>query len=166
MMQIMLLTREMFSSSLALYELETGDRKTYRDKLCGNIFANSKRSLPERKDVFSLADEIDEAFSMIGKDDLSLSNSLLDIRSIAPKRLMELPHTFMIGTALETAILPSEIRPRKIGEFAFEVCLQQLPGIYRTSNAENFVKAVINETADDCLRIMSVRKETLAYDRR
>ena len=116
--------------------------------------------------MLSLADEIDDACSIMQKDDVSLSNSLLDIRSIAPKRLIELPHTFMIGTALETAILPREIRPSKVGEFAFEICQQQLPGIYRTSNAENFVKAVINETSDDCLRIMSARKETFANDGR
>lgn len=161
-MQVMLLAREVFSSSVVLYELGTGNKKTYRDQLSGNIFANSKRGLPERKNVFGLADEIEEACFMMGQNDLALLDSLLDIRSIAPKRLLDLPHTFIIGTALESALIPAEIRPAKVGRYALEICRQQLVRIDRTTNAEDLVNAIIHETANDCLAIMSARKETLA----
>ena len=149
--QIALLAREVFSSSVAMYELETGDKERFRQLLVNKILATSKQ-LPQS--FFGLGDLLDQSWAAMAKDDRELASGLLDIRLVPPQRLVNTPHLFVIGTTLELATLPEEARPSKPAQSAIALCRTQIDFISRTTNAREFVSAVIEETANDCLAMI------------
>lgn len=149
--QVALLAREVFSSSVAIYEVKTGDKDRFRQLLVNKIFATSEQ-LP--KSFFGLADLLDQSWAAMAKDDQELAAALLEIRSVPPQRLVNTPHLFVIGTTLELARLPEEARPSKPACSAIALCRAQIDSISRTTDAREFVTVVVEETANDCLAMM------------
>jgi hypothetical protein len=150
--QVALLAREVFSSSVATYELETGDITRYRSLVVNKILATSKQ-LP--KSFFGLADLLDYSWVEMADSDRQLSAALLEIRSIPQQRFHNTPLLFALGTTLELATLPEEARPSKPGQSAIALCRAQLGSVSRTTDAREFITTVIEETANDCVAILS-----------
>lgn len=150
--QVALLVREVFSSSVAIYELETGDKYRFRQLLVHKILATSKQ-MP--KSFFGLADLLDRSWAEMANDDCHLTAALLEIRSVPHQRLQNTPLLFTIGTTLELATLPEALRPRKPSQCAIALCHAQIGSISRTTDAHEFVTTVVEETANDCLAMMA-----------
>lgn len=150
-LQVALLAREVFSSSVIMYELETGDKERFRQLLVNKILATSKQ-LPNS--FFGLGDLLDQSWAVMTKDDRELTASLLEIRSIPSQRLVNTPHLFVIGTTLELATLPEEARPIKPAQSAIALCRAQIDNISRTTDAREFITAVVEETANDCMAML------------
>lgn len=150
--QVALLAREVFSSSVATYELETGDTTRYRSLLVNKILSTSKQ-LP--KSFFGLADLLDHSWVEMAEGDRNLSAALLEIRSIPQPRLHNTPLLFALGTTLELATLPEDARPSKPGRSAIALCRAQIDTISRTTDAREFISALLEETANDCVDILS-----------
>ncbi|HLP92075.1 MAG TPA: diguanylate cyclase regulator RdcB family protein [Nostocaceae cyanobacterium] len=150
--QVALLAREVFSSSVILYELETGDKERYRQLLVNKILAHNKE-LPSS--FFGLGDLLDQSWAAMTNDDRELTAGLLEIRSIPQTRLTNIPYLFVIGTTLELATLPAEVRPSKPAQSAIYLCRSQIDTISRTTDAREFITTIVEETANDCLTIMS-----------
>ncbi|MEM7714319.1 MAG: hypothetical protein AAF349_12220 [Cyanobacteria bacterium P01_A01_bin.68] len=68
--------------------------------------------------------------------------------------LIDIPHLFTIGTTLELATLPGAAKPDNPGQIALSLCQNQINSISRTSDTREFITAVVEETANDCLRII------------
>lgn len=150
--QVALLAREVFSSSVATYELETGDTTRYRSLLVNKILSTSKQ-LPQS--FFGLADLLDYSWKPMVDSDRQLSAALLEVRSIPQPRLHNTPLLFALGTTLELATLPEEARPSKPGQSAIALCRAQIGSVSRTTDAREFITTVIEETANDCVAILS-----------
>ncbi|WP_353933071.1 diguanylate cyclase regulator RdcB family protein [Okeanomitos corallinicola TIOX110] len=150
--QIALLAREVFSSSVINYELETGDKERYRQLLVNKIIAHSKQ-LPNS--FFGIGDLLEQTWISMNNDDRELTAGLLEIRSIPQKRLTNIPHLFVIGTTLELATLPEEVRPNKPAQSAIYLCRAQIDSISRTTDAREFITTIVEETANDCLTIIN-----------
>lgn len=149
--QVVLLTREVFSSSVVMYELETGDTERYRQLLINKILANTKQ-LPGN--FFGLADLLDQSWMEMTKNDQELIAALLEMRSVPQQRFLNTPHLFVIGTTLEFAALPAEARPSKPAQTAMALCRAQIDTISRTTDAREFVKALVEETANDSIAMI------------
>jgi hypothetical protein len=149
--QVALLAREVFSSSVIMYELETGDKERFRQLLVNKIIATSKQ-LPNS--FFGLGDLLDQSWLAMTKNDRELTAGLLEIRSVPFQRSLNTPYLFAIGTTLELATLPEEARPIKPGQSAIALCRAQIDSISRTTDAREFITAVVEETANDCLAMM------------
>ena len=150
-----------FSSSVAIYELETGDTTRYRSLLVNKILSTSKQ-LPQS--FFGLADLLDNSWKLMVDSDSpngdsfasrQLSAALLEVRSIPQQRLQNTPLLFALGTTLELATLPEEARPSKPGQSAIALCRAQIGSVSRTTDAREFITTVIEETANDCVAILS-----------
>jgi len=152
--QVALLAREVFSSSVATYELETGDTTRYRSLLVNKILATSNQ-LP--KSFFGLADLLDYSWVEMEKSDRTLTAALLEVRSIPQPRLYNTPLLFAMGTTLDLATLPEEARPSKPGQSAIALCRAQIDSISRTTDAREFITTVIEETANDCIAMIERR---------
>ncbi|RCJ14713.1 hypothetical protein A6S26_11165 [Nostoc sp. ATCC 43529] len=152
-MQVALLAREVFSSSVLMYELETKDTKVYRQSLINKIIASSKEISPHGD---SLGDLLDRSWKQTkNNDDLKLLAGLLEVRSLPMQRVVNTPYLFVIGTTLELATLPEDVRPLQPGRSAIALCRSQIDTIDRTTDASRFVTAVVEETANDCLAMIS-----------
>ncbi|WP_228061109.1 MULTISPECIES: YjcZ-like family protein [unclassified Coleofasciculus] len=149
--QVALLAREVFSSSVATYELETGDTTRYRSLLVNKILSTSKQ-LPQS--FFGLADLLDYSWKPMVDSDRQLSAALLEVRSIPQQRLQNTPLLFALGTTLELATLPEEARPSKPGQSAIALCRAQIGSVSRTTDAREFITTVIEETASDCIAMI------------
>lgn len=149
--QVALLAREVFSSAVIIYELETGDTQRFRELLVNKIIATEKQ-LPSS--FFGIGDLLDYSSASMTEDDKELTASLLEIRSCSQQRLFDIPHLFIIGTTLEFAALPQTAKPEKPGQIAVSLCRNQIKSISRTSDTREFITAVVEETANDCLRII------------
>ncbi|MBO3461502.1 YjcZ-like family protein [Aetokthonos hydrillicola Thurmond2011] len=156
LIQIILLIREVFSSSVALYELTVGDNREFRQLLANKIIAESKQ-MPAN--FFALYELLDKTYElMVDKEkELELATGLLEVRSIPQQRLLSTPYLFTIGTTLELASLPERIRPTKPAECAIELCRDQIEVISYTTDINELVPNLIEETANDCLSILSRR---------
>jgi len=150
--QVVLLAREVFSSSVVMYELQTGDTKRYRHLLVNKILATSKQ-LPDS--FFGLGDLLDQSWVVMTKEDQELTAALLEIRSVPQQRLVNIPHLFIIGTTLELATLPTEARPSKPAQSALALCRAQIDTISRTTDAREFITAVVEETANNCIAMIN-----------
>lgn len=149
--QVALLSREIFSSTVAIYELETGEKERFRQLLVNKILADSKH-LP--KSFFGLADLLDQTWAEIAKGDRELVADLLEVRSVPFQRIVNTPYLFVIGTTLELINLPEAARPSKPGQSAIALCHAQVDKISRTTDAREFVTNIVEEIANDCLAII------------
>jgi hypothetical protein len=152
--QAILLAREVFSSAVATYELETHDTSRYRTLLTNKILA-SRPDIP--RNFFGTADLLEFAWQEVEKRDLALIAALLEVRSIPQSRLSNTPILFAMGTTLELATLPSDSQPTKPGQCAVELCRATMSNISRTTDARELINAVVQETANDCLTVMAQR---------
>ena len=157
-LQIILLAREVFSSYVLMDELERkskNEQNFYRELLVNDIltYNSNKQQLPETT-FFGLSDLLDQSWAAMTNDDRELTAGLLEIRSIPQHRLVNIPHLFVIGTTLELATLPEQARPNKPAQCAIALCNNQIDTIFRTTDARQFITAVVEETANDCLAML------------
>ena len=151
-LQVVLLAREIFSNDVVAYELQTHDQSQLRQFLINRIVGES-RQMPQS--FFGLAQLLDQSWIEMADDDQELMMGLLEVRSIPHHRLQNTPHIFTIGTTLELATLPQSARPAKPAECAIELCRAQIGSITYATDTREFVGCVVEETANDCLAIMT-----------
>lgn len=151
-LQVVLLAREVFSSDVVTYELQTHDQSQFRQFFINRIVAES-RQMPQS--FFGLAQLLDQSWIEMADDDQELITGLLEVRSVPRHRLQSTPHLFTIGTTLELATLPQAARPAKPAECAIELCRAQIGSITYVTDIREFVNHVVEETANDCLAIMT-----------
>lgn len=149
--QIALVAKEVFSSAVLTYELETGDITRFRPLLVNKILS-SYPDLP--KQFFGLADLLDHTWKGMTTQDCALAHGLLEVHSIPQQRLLNIPILFTLGKTLELAILPEDARPNRPGQSAVALCRSQIDTISRTTDTREFITAIIEETANDHLSIM------------
>ncbi|MEM7714318.1 MAG: diguanylate cyclase regulator RdcB family protein [Cyanobacteria bacterium P01_A01_bin.68] len=78
--QVSLLAKEVFTSAVIVYELETGDTQRFRELLVNKIIATDKQ-LPSS--FFGIGDLLDYSSTLIKEDERELIASLLEIRSFS-----------------------------------------------------------------------------------
>ncbi|GAB4547288.1 MAG: hypothetical protein Tsb0014_41910 [Pleurocapsa sp.] len=148
LIQITLLIKEIFSSTVITYELETQDLEKYRQLIINKILA---RSVPIAQNFFSLAELLNLSSQQLAPEDLSLCAGILETRSLAPARLARTPLLFSLGTTLELAQLPLEVQPKQIGKSAIALCRQQINHLPRQMDTKELVSTIVNEIANDSL---------------
>lgn len=148
LIQIVLLTQEVFSSSVSLYELQMDDREKYRQLLTNKIVAASKQ-MP--KGLIGFGELLNISCQELKKEDVELAASLLEIRFIHPHRILNIPYIFTIGTTLEMYALPEESRPNNPPRHAIGLCRQKIESIPRMIEVRELVRYIVEEVADDCL---------------
>ena len=148
LIQIILLVKEIYSSSVIIYELETQDREKYRQLIINKILANSTFVA---QNFFSLAELLDLSSKQVKTKDLALCGAILETRSLAPTRLNRTPLLFAVGTTLELAQLPSDSQPRQLGKSAIALCRQQINYLPRQMDTRELVTTIINEIANNSL---------------
>ncbi|NEQ34848.1 MAG: hypothetical protein F6K40_00385 [Okeania sp. SIO3I5] len=150
--QVVFLVREVFSSSVAIYEIESGDTEYFRDLLGNKIIAESK-DLPDH--FFDLHQLYDQGWQQLQSTDLELTMGLLETRFLPRERLVEMPYYFTLGTTLELASLPEQVRPEKPAECAIEICRSQINRLDYTTDVRDFVRQNVQEIANDSITILS-----------
>ena len=148
LIQIVLLTQEVFSSSVSLYELQMDDREKYRQLLTNKIVTASKQ-MP--KGLIGFGELLTISCQELQKEDVDLAASLLEVRSIHPHRILNTPYIFTIGTTLEMYVLPEESRPNNPARHAIGLCCQQIESIPRMIEVRDLVQYIVEEVAEDCL---------------
>ncbi len=149
MIQVVMLVKEVFSSSVAIYELRTQDTLTYRHQLVNRILATSEITNTK---FFSLSDLLDSAWQQVSsRNDLELSLGLLETHTLPYSRKQSLPLLFTVATTLELATLDEEIRPSQPGRCAVELCRAQIQEIDYTTTTHDFITQVTHESANDSL---------------
>lgn len=148
--QISLLIKEVFGSAVIRYELEEiGDPSRYRDLLVHEILARSERTYAK---FFSLSDLLDLTWQQFRSvEDLELSLGILEIRSLPPSRVQQMPLWFTMATTLELAVLSEEVRPVSLASCAVELCRTQVRSLDYTTDLKEFVTQLIHEVAEDHL---------------
>lgn len=149
--QVALVAKEVFSSAVLTYELETGDTTRFRPLLVNKILS-SYPDLP--KQFFGLADLLDYTWKEMIPQDLALAHALLEVHTLPQQRLLNVPILFSLGKTLELATLPETARPYHPGQSAVALCRHQIETISRTTDTREFITAIIEETANDHLSIM------------
>jgi NTE family protein len=145
--QVALLAQEVFSSDV-IYQLEEDKRKPYIQRLIDEIIANSKQ-LPES--FFALSNLLELSLADLSSEDRAVANWLLEIDPLQDTRLVNKPHLFVIGKALKFAMLQQgQVNP---AQEAIAIC-RKFAFISSATDKREFVKAVVQETADDCLAII------------
>lgn len=150
--QILLLVREIFSSTVLAYELRSGDTLHFRELLINEIIIAS-RQMPEK--FFGLEDLLEQSWRGLTEPDQDLIAGLVEVRSIPQHRLQTMPHRFTIATTLELAMLPTNAQLVKPAKCAIELCRSQIADISIVTDTRRFVSELIQETADDHLAIMT-----------
>lgn len=150
--QVTLLIREVFSSTVMAYELKSGDTMLFRELLINRI-VEASRQMP--RSFFGLADLLDQTWTGIADNDRDLVAGLLEIRSLPQSRLQTMPYLFTIGTTLELATLSPSTKPAKPAKCAIELCCNQIDDIPAITDTRKFVGQLVQETANDCLAIMT-----------
>lgn len=150
--QVTLLIREVFSSTVMAYELQSGDILLFRELLTHRIVEASKQ-MP--RSFFGLADLLEHTWTSIAEDDRDLVAGLLEIRSVPQSRLRRMPYLFTIGTTLELATLSPNTKPAKPTQCAIELCRNQIDDIPAITDTHKFVAQLVQETANDCLTVMT-----------
>lgn len=150
--QVALLAKQIFSSAVINYEIETDDTKYYRKLLVNKIIAHSQ-NLP--KNYFGLADLFNYTINEIKPEDQLLITNLLEVYSLDKKRLNNTPLLFALGTTLELANLPKNARPSQPSNTAIALCRKQIMNISHTTDTREFITYIVEETAKDYLNIMT-----------
>ena len=161
--QVAFLSREVFSKCVTTYEINSGDRDTFRQRLINAIIDSPlSQEIPDPDKTpdnpfCSLEDILRESRSEMASDDLTLASALLEIRSVPQQHLLKTPLLFTIGTALELATLPSDTRPKRPDQCAIELCRAYIQPINYTTDRREFVATIVQETANDCMAMMANR---------
>lgn len=151
--QVVMLVKEVFSSSISIYEMQTRDTLTYRNQLVNRILATSEIAHTK---FFSLSDLLDSSWQQI-KDlnDFELSLGILETHTLPYLRKQRIPLIFTMTTTLELAALAEEIRPSKPGRCAVEICRAQIQDIDYTTTMNDFITQIIGESANDSLFLIA-----------
>ena len=151
--QAALLTREIFSGAVAIYERESSqhNRLRFRGMLASKFIARFHFT---RSQPLVLAGLLDEAAENLASEDLEMSVAIMDVRSRPIQRARNQKYLFTLGTTLELAGLPSEVRPPSPGGGAWALCRTQVGDIERLVSLGALVEAIVDETADECLAIL------------
>jgi hypothetical protein len=155
LIQITLLTKEVFSSAVITYERETQDTQKYRQLLINKILASSKYI---SQNFFSLSEFLDISTQQLTSEDLLLCAGILEIRSFSRQRLSNIPLLFSLGTTLELAQLPLEAQPKKLGKSATEICRQQINNLPHQMDTKELITTIVNEIANDLHLILNTEK--------
>jgi hypothetical protein len=155
--QVALLAREVFSSSVALYELGSTDTQ-FRQRLIDKLVVESRyRETPSRFN--GLGDVADIMWKeMQNNADCDLSTSLLETYSVQSQQLMNMPHLFVLGRTLELAMLQSEARPSSPGQCAVALCQAQIGDVSHISSPTDFITVIVEETANHCSALIGNSK--------
>jgi len=155
--QIALLSREVFSSSVALYELGSTDTQ-FRQRLIDKLVVESRyREVPSQFN--GLSDVADIMWKgMQNNEDGDISTSLLETYSVQSQQLMNMPHLFVLGRTLELAMLQTETRPSSPGQCAVALCQAQIAEISQISSPTDFITAIVEETANHCSALIGNSK--------
>ena len=145
--QIAFVIREIVDFVLSDYERITGDHQL-RQKVIDQLIISSYQ-IPNNS--FSLFALLNLAYQETSEENLELAQSLLEVRSLPPTRLVEMPYLFTLGTTLEFAGLPQESRPKNPAKTAFELCRRDLGMIYPATDKKEYIKHIVNETVSDRL---------------
>ncbi len=152
LLQVVFLVRELCSSAILLYELDSGDSVQFRDRMVNKILAES-RQIPDC--FFSLTDLLNETWRSTSNNDRNLATGMLEIHAIPRQRLQTIPYLYTIGTTFELATLPESARPAKPAECAIELCRAQIDLIPFGIDKEELIRLIVKETANDYLAIMT-----------
>lgn len=145
--QIVFVIREIVDFALFDYERMTGDRQL-RPQIIDQLITASNQ-IPDN--CFSLITLLNLAHQETASDRLELAQALLEVRSLLPSRLAEIPYLFTIGTTLELAALPEEARPKNPAKIAFELCRRDYDLIFPATDKNEFIERIVHETASDRL---------------
>jgi len=145
--QIAFVIREIVDFVLSDYERTTGDRQL-RQKAIDQLIISSHK-IPDNS--FSLSVLLNLAHQETLGENLELAQALLEVRSLPPNRLVEMPYLFTLGATLELAGLSQESRPQDPAKTAFELCRRDLGMIYPATDKKEYIKHIVNETASDRL---------------
>lgn len=154
-LQIPLLVREVFSSSVITYELQSKDTQFFRSLLINRVIETSKQ-MPTK--FFGLEDLLEQSWQELSEPDQGLIAGLLEVRSIPQHRLRHMPYLFTIGTTLELATLPADTKPIKSAKCAIALRRSQFDDIPGITDTRRFVSQLIQEIADDHLTILAGNK--------
>jgi hypothetical protein len=145
--QIAFVIREIVDFALFDYERMTGDRQL-RLKIIDQLITASNQ-IPDN--CFSLIALLNLAYQETESDRLELAQALLEVRSLSPNRLAEIPYLFTLGTTLELATLPEESRPQDPAKIAFELCRRDYDLIFPATDKNEFIERIVHETTGDRL---------------
>lgn len=145
--QIAFVIREIVDFALFDYERMTGDRQL-RPQIIDQLITTSHQ-IPDN--CFSLIALLNLAHQQTASDCLELAQALLEVRSLPPSRLAEIPYLFTLGTTLELAALPEEARPKDPAKIAFELCRRDYDLIFPATDKNEFIERIVHETACDRL---------------
>lgn len=148
LIQIILLAKEIYSSAVVIYELETQDIEKYRQLIINKILS---RSTPIAQSFFNLAEFLDLSSGQIKSADIALCNGILETRSIPLTRLDSTPLLFAVNATLEFTQLPPESQPKQLGKSAIALCRQQINYLPRQMDARELITTIVNEIANDSL---------------
>lgn len=152
--QVFMLVREVFSSAVAVYELQTNDRFAYRNQLINRILYAGRVN---NDSFFSISDLLDQSWQQAKSvEDLQLSLGVLETRTFPYTRIQKLPLLFTIATTLEFALLAEEARPLKPARCALEICRTQVNKLDYTTTIHELITQITHETADDNLNLISI----------
>jgi NTE family protein len=149
-----LLAREVFSGAVGAYEAHAGDGGAFREHLVDRVLAHVR----PRDGFFALADVLDGAGRELTGEAGALAPDLLDTRALPWRRTRAMPNLFALGTALELATLPAEVRPPRPGSVALALCGARVAALPRTSDPRSLLTAIVDETADDCAALLARRE--------
>jgi hypothetical protein len=145
--QIAFVIREIVDFALFDYERMTSDRQL-RPQIIDKLITASHQ-IPDN--CFSLITLLNLAHQETASDLLELAQALLEVRSLPPSRLAEIPYLFTLGTTLELAALPEEARPKDPAKTAFELCRRDYDLILPATDKNEFIERLVHETACDRL---------------
>ena len=141
--QIAFVIREIVDFALSDYERMTGDR-LLRRQIIDQLIAASNQ-IPDN--CFSLITLLNLAHQETTSDRLELAQALLEVRSLPPARLAEIPYLFTLGTTLELAALPEEARAKDPAKIAFELCRRDYVLIFPATDKNEFIERIVQETS-------------------
>lgn len=145
--QIAFVIREIVDFALSDYERMTSDLQL-RPKIIDQLITASKQ-IPDNS--FSLINLLNLAHRETESNSLELAQALLEVRSLPPARLAEIPYLFTLGTTLELAALPEEARLQDPAKIAFELCRRDYDLIFPATDKKEFIERLVHETACDRL---------------
>jgi YjcZ-like protein len=153
--QVVLLAREVFSSSVSVQELRSGNSQ-YQQRLIDKLNAELRhREVPSQFE--GLADLLNQTWENLQDPaDQLLCTSLLETRSLPLQQLINLPYLFTIGNAFELALLPAPARPESPGHCALELCRMQVAEASEITTPKAFIHAIVEETAHHCSSVLNL----------
>ena len=141
--QIFMLIRELYCSSILWYEKSTGDISKYRILTLNRIL---KSDMPLKTSFFSLYDIIDNCCkNMDGHDNIDLAIDIINISSAEYHHYSHIPIAWILSNALEMSLLPKSIRPLKPGRCSFEMYRNRIKRTEYTTDLHELIQLMIDE---------------------